>query len=172
MRKRARNKFGKFKNRCPKERFWEKVDKQSPNDCWEWTGSLNHNYGVFWDGKKRVRAHRYSFFLKYGHYPKKGCACHACDNPSCVNPDHLWDGTLEENFKDMRNKGRGTKPPTHNGQKNPSAKLTQEQVLEIRKQYELAKGEKGTQTQLAKKYGVNKTMISNIVRWKNWKSTD
>ena len=73
------------------ERFWKYVDKKTEDECWKWIGAtLKNNYGVFWDGNKYVKAHRFSYILAYGSIPNdKPIIMHACNNPSCVNPKHL-----------------------------------------------------------------------------------
>lgn len=89
------------------ERFWEKVEKS--DGCWLWKGNRNNcGYGYFWNGKKRVLAHRFSFQMMVGIIKK--CALHSCDNRLCVRPDHIFDGTRQENMKDMITKGRAKHP--------------------------------------------------------------
>lgn len=96
------------------ERFWAKVDK-SPGlgprgDCWEWRGASVRGYGnLGWsvDGKLQTfLAHRVSYFLVTGKQPGD-VMCHECDNPLCVNPEHLWSGTRAQNALDRDEKGRG-----------------------------------------------------------------
>ena len=92
------------------ERFWSKVNKT--DKCWEWTAAINSKgYGVFATTKKDgpVLAHRYSFYLTHGYYPK--FVLHSCDNAPCVNPDHLRDGTHAENVKEAWDRLRVK--PTH-----------------------------------------------------------
>jgi hypothetical protein len=69
------------------QRFWEKVEKKAY--CWEWTGSKYHGYGQFWDGKKLVGASRFSWLLANGVIPPELTIDHVCQNPGCVNPEHL-----------------------------------------------------------------------------------
>jgi hypothetical protein len=89
-------------------RFWDKVDIGSRNECWPWRAFGHKGYGRYCDGGKKVRAHRYSFFIYNGFYPP--VVMHTCDNPPCVNPGHLIDGTQALNAQDMVAKGRHVEP--------------------------------------------------------------
>lgn len=76
-------------------------------DCWEWTGSKTRDgYGVIGIGRKQYRASRMSYTIHKGFIPSGMCVCHTCDNPLCINPDHLFLGTHKENTQDMMKKGR------------------------------------------------------------------
>ena len=87
--------------------FWNKVNKEADNGCWEWTASKdNRGYGLFYPGNKKTLAHRYSAALA-GMPIENQCVCHKCDNPKCVNPDHFFLGTREDNNKDRARKLRG-----------------------------------------------------------------
>lgn len=84
--------------------FWDKVDKRGDNDCWNWTGfKFPTGYGRL--GRKGY-AHRFSYLLANKVLPRGLCVCHSCDNPSCVNPNHLWLGTVADNMHDRDKKGR------------------------------------------------------------------
>ena len=144
-------------------RFWSKILTGDEDECWECVAMfLNRDgYGQFELNDKNIKAHRFSFQLFHNRLIKDNmCICHKCDNPSCVNPHHLSEGTQQDNSNDMVNKGRAAK-----GEKQHLSKLTEKQVLEIRAKY--AKGGT-THRQLAKEYGVFHAVIGNIIRRKTW----
>jgi hypothetical protein len=95
------------------QRFWSKVDKRGPDECWHWQGARDPaGYGVIGGQTNGVKhnklAHRMSwaFATKSDYPPKSRYVCHTCDTPSCVNPAHLWLGSCAENVADMLSKGR------------------------------------------------------------------
>lgn len=93
-----------YKKKPFEERFWSYVDVKKYNQCWEWKrAKYPQGYGRF--GKNY--AHRLAYEFKKGNIPLGLCVFHSCDNPSCVNPKHLWLGTTMDNIKDRDNKGRG-----------------------------------------------------------------
>jgi hypothetical protein len=86
-------------------RFWAKVDKGGPDDCWLWTARVNtrrQGYGVFWDGATKVGAHRFSYELANGPIPAGMTVDHTCYVTACVNPSHLRVLTRSENSKLQR----------------------------------------------------------------------
>jgi len=153
------------------ERFWSKVDKKADEECWEWLAYKNtKGYGRVGIKNKLYKAHRVAWVATNGEIPAHEsyhgiCVCHKCDNPSCVNPAHLFLGTHEENVKDMVKKERGVMPDK-NGEKNGRSKLTEKQVIEIREKYT---SDKYTFVALSKEYDVTITTIRSIVLYKIWK---
>lgn len=126
--------------------------------CIEWIGKsvANGGYGRMTAGRGvYIRAHRLAYAIKYG-VPDAGMyVCHKCDNPLCCNPDHLFLGTAKENTSDMVAKGRMCKPPTHQGETHPNAKLSTQEVFDIR-------DSRDTLAYLAKKYNVSDKTIWRI----------
>lgn len=86
-------------------KFWSRVDKSG--SCWTWQGARGRGgYGRFSLALGTLSAHRLAYTLLVGSIPKGMCVCHRCDNPPCVNPDHLFVGTYRDNIRDMMQKGR------------------------------------------------------------------
>jgi hypothetical protein len=107
-----------------KNSFWARVKKGELNECWNWrlvknTWKGKWNYGVFSNNGVRIRAHRFSWILYFGPIPEEICVLHECDNPTCVNPFHLFLGTHKDNADDMVSKGRNN---TNRGRKIPRRK--------------------------------------------------
>jgi predicted XRE-type DNA-binding protein len=145
------------------EHFFSVLFKQE-NGCWKWPKSLHKDgYGHLTYHGKYWLASRLAWHLSNGDIPDGMCVCHKCDNPACCNPDHLFLGTHAENMNDMKHKGRRKKINAH--EKNGRAKLTKQDVMQIRHLYH---AKKATQTQLAKLFGITQTSISLIVRNKSW----
>jgi hypothetical protein len=149
------------------ERFWEKVDRRSADECWEWMAALHSTgYGVIGRGGRKdgiVRAHRLSWEIHFGPVPDGLFVLHRCDNRPCVNPRHLFVGTNQDNVDDMHAKGRDTR-----GEKCPWAKLTAEQVDAIRSEY-VPWSRAASHTALGKKYGVSASLIGFIIGKRRWK---
>lgn len=160
------------------DRFWSKVLKAGDDECWLWTACRHDfGYGLFTINHKEVGAHRYSLSLALGRPILPGhCACHRCDNPPCVNPKHLFEGTIAANNADMAAKGRSCKGDKHGRRKNPlialrgeshpNHKLTSFDVCQIRRIY--ASGS-WSQTALARKFGVSQPLIGKIVKNELWR---
>lgn len=160
--------------RPEKERFWEKVSKS--DNCWTWIGHLDATgYGRF-NAKQSDRAHRYSYILHFGSIPHGLLVCHKCDNPSCVNPDHLFVGTDKDNRDDCIAKGRHNAPTgdrnfrhrhpeSLRGENAPNAKLTAHQVRQIRSLY---KPHVVMRKDLALKFNISRAQIDRIIEGSAW----
>lgn len=152
------------------ERFFSYIDKNGPiapnlgTRCWIWTGCKDENgYGTIRYKGKNLRAHRVSMEIHSGQVPPDYYTCHHCDNPSCVNPDHLFPGTPADNAQDRDRKNRRV---DISGEQSPRAKLSEKQVITIRERYVF---ENITRKQLAKEFGVSVGCISGIVSGEKWK---
>lgn len=151
--------MGIYHTRSLDEKFWEKVDKKSESECWVWLGAITDDgYGSFWS----KLSHRVAWELTYGPIPKGKYICHHCDNPSCVNPSHLFLGTQLDNMQDMVYKGRSY---DHSGENNPKVKLSELDVLEIRRLSSLGV----SAYKLSKMFLVSATNIHAIIKRQTWK---
>ncbi len=144
-------------------RFWEKVDRRGPKECWEWQATrISNGYGRFRIGHFLYRAHRVAFVIT--NSDTKLQVCHYCNNPPCCNPKHLYAGTQKDNVQQCIAEGRFTRGDNC-GEKQGHAKLTEADVREIRRLY--AGG--WLQRVIAKEYGINQTAVSKICTGRNWK---
>lgn len=144
------------------EDFFSCIDK-TEGGCWVWRGPLRWSgYGTFNLAGAKHLAHRYSYELHKGPIGEGLFVCHSCDNPPCVNPDHLWLGTMADNMADMAAKGRAHKGPSVHSADHPLAKLTAEKVRAIRLDSRTGK-------QIAADYGVCTTTIYSVKSGKHWK---
>lgn len=141
------------------EKFFSKAD-----GCWEWAAyKTKQGYGRFGYGGEKVYAHRIAWEIYVGEIPAGMCVCHHCDNPSCVNPAHLFIGTHTDNMRDCANKGRNY-TESQVGESNNNAKLTYERVVAIR-----AMRRDGVKNAvLAKEFGVSKSTVSSITQHHIW----
>lgn len=140
------------------DKFFARVEKSS--DCWIWKGQKREGYGRLKIDGHFVGAHRISYEIHFGEFSKNLCVLHRCDNPSCVNPDHLFLGSHEDNMKDMAKKGRG-KSGRYSGQKHAVCKLTESDVLSIR-------CDQRTQDVIAADYGVSRNSIYKVKARRTW----
>lgn len=142
-----------------KHRFFSRVKKRK-SGCWEWCGRLNVNgYGFITRDYKQVRAHRYSWEIHNGPIAGELCVLHKCDNPRCVNPEHLFLGTRRDNQHDMHSKGRNNQPC---GERHFRARLTSAAVKEMR-------GLPMSHAQLAHKYGVSRATVAAAMQRRTWR---
>jgi hypothetical protein len=141
------------------QRFWSKVVKGNGNGCWGWSGNKARGYGLLSTkhGQTAVKAHRLSWYLRFGFLPENMNVCHACDNPECTNPEHLLIGTQQANMIDAKQKNRIARI-SYFGENNPAAMFSNEVVQKIRKEYT----EGATREALSKKYKTKN--IDRIIR--------
>ena len=140
-----------------KERFWAKVRKT--DQCWEWIGAkARTGYGFFGVKRKMKYAHRVSYAIAKDKDPGRLFCCHKCDNTSCVNPDHLFLGTHQDNMRDMKTKGRSN---PRRGVASNFCKMTEDTVREIR-------SADGAVPEIAKRFGVSRQAVSRIRSREAW----
>lgn len=154
-----------------KKNFWRKVDKNGPipkhcpelGSCWNWLGAKNWTgYACMTvKGWHEQRANRVSWRLHRGDIPDGIKVLHKCDNRQCTNPDHLFLGTQRDNIVDMFQKGRKDNTGTHNAR----AKLTESDVIEIRR---LLAVKEITQAEMARRFKISEGMIGFIKRGESW----
>ena len=143
------------------DKFWYFVDVKGEDDCWEWTGTLyRQGYGRFYHRDTvEVKSHRVSFLINFGEIPLDSLIYHKCNNRKCVNPKHIYAGSITSNMEDLSSSG------VLKGEKNSQAKLTEELVIKIREEY--FHTFENTRS-LAKRYNVSQPLISKIVRGISW----
>lgn len=140
-------------------RFWSWVDQSHLDGCWPWMGARSpKGYGNFmWPDRKPRRAARVMWWLIFGAIPDGMFVLHHCDNPCCVNPTHLFLGTMKDNTRDMLEKGRAAC-----GERHPHAKLSEENVRYIR-------GSDETGRSLARRFNIGEMEVSRIRSNQRWK---
>lgn len=140
------------------ERMAEKIIQEPNSGCWIWSrGKDKDGYGKVKIDGRSLRAHRVTWEYVNGPIPEGMLLCHRCDNPSCVNPDHLFLGCHKNNHED-----RGAKGRTARGERHGRAKLTVADVLSIR---ETKPGYQAA----AERFGIGKTHYHRILRGQAWR---
>lgn len=167
------------------ERFFSQIEKQE-GGCWVWKGYPKIGYGQFRVNGKRYYTHRYSWIIHNGEIKDGLHVLHKCDNPRCVNPDHLFLGTQADNMRDMTEKGRRVKGKDHYlygkrmceesrlkisksiaGEKHPNSKLNVEIVREIRRLYDSGEMKPG---KIAEKFGISTSCAEFVAYRRSWRS--
>lgn len=140
----------------PQERFFKRF-KIRADGCWQWTSRADKDgYGILSVKDQNIRAHRFSYEHHIGPIPEGMVVCHHCDNPGCVNPEHLFCGTVKDNAQDALQKQRH-----YVGSKNGRSKLFDADVQDI-------KDSNLSGPTLAKRYGVTRSTINKIKRGEGW----
>jgi len=143
------------------KRFWKKVNKH--DNCWNWiAGKDKDGYGLFKLNGKSIRSHRFSYYVYNNFIDQSLMVLHICDNPSCVNPDHLKQGTAQDNITDMDNKNRrnmksGARKTSH---------LSEDDIINMR---QMCLNKDYSYSQIGKLYNISITEVSRIARGIRWK---
>jgi|1186.fasta_scaffold633973_2 hypothetical protein len=148
------------------ERFWMKVDRRGPEECWPWTAStVTAGYGqINIGGGQLRRSNRIAYELTHGPIPPGVVIRHTCDWPLCSNPAHLISGSQADNCRDMRERGRATGGSLP-GEQHPQAKLTAAAVTDLRRR----RAECGTTyAGLAAEFGISRSQAARICKGQSW----
>ena len=148
------------------ERFWEKVRKGRPNECWEWQAARNEKgYGRLTAGRGvHLKAHRVAWALSNGcKLEPSACILHRCDNPPCCNPRHLFVGTMKDNTDDMIKKGRNSNPPHRYGENHHAAKFDERTAKKIIR-------DNRTLSAIAEEHGISWMTVFRLKHGLTWKN--
>ena len=152
------NNYSATRGMTVNERLDYYVIPEPNTGCWLWVGTYAYcGYGKLGIGKKFYQAHRLSWERYNGLIPDGMHVCHKCDTPACINPQHLFLGTMKDNMLDAEKKGRMAV-----GEKHPTAKLSEAQVIAIF-------NDERTYAKISDQYGVVQSAISDIKNGKKWR---
>lgn len=146
------------------ERFLESYIPEPNSGCWLWVKGVNeHGYGrITLPSGEQKKAHRVSWILHRGYDPGPFLVCHKCDNPACVNPEHLFIGTQADNLSDCAVKGRISRVHQPRGEKQGSSKLTAEIVIALR-------ASDLSVRKASRAFGVSPSTVHDVRSRKNWR---
>lgn len=143
------------------ERFWSRIDIRGEDECWNWTAAKTlQGVGALWVNGRNLYAPRIAYFLEHGK-SADNFVCHHCDNRTCCNPKHIYDGTHADNMRDRQVRCRTN---SDFGEQNGGHKLTTQSILEIRRRR--ADGE--SRAAIAIEFGVCKQTITKITGRRCW----
>jgi hypothetical protein len=149
------------------ERFEKKTTRVPVCDCVLWVGGVNeHGYGVFWNGVKLEKAHRFALRCAGVDVPADADVLHTCDVPCCVNPAHLYVGDAKANVSDMWARRRAT-VQHRRGTSQTQAKLTDEKAAEVRRIWREEKP-RPRQKDIGARFGVSQTLVWRVIHGMNW----
>lgn len=153
-----------------REEFERRVKPASDDECWAWQGSVySTGYGILKHAGKRYGAHRLAYQFAKGEIPTGLHVCHHCDNPRCVNPRHLFLGSIRDNLLDAVKKGRHS-----HGERHPDSKFTEDDIQFIRANYRKGLPLRGKKCEfscagLSRRYGVSCATMWDIINRRTWK---
>jgi hypothetical protein len=164
----------KVKTMFDKDRLYKMSIVDTETMCWNWIGTLKgtiplKQYGSITIGsrlngtRKQMSAHRFSYQVFKGEIPDDMFVCHKCDNPKCINPNHLFLGTRQDNVDDREAKGRNK---IQSGENHGKSKLTEEQVLLIRQ----LKIDGIKRNGIQKQTGISSILIKEVLLYRTWKN--
>lgn len=149
-------------NPITEQEFWRRA-RRDANGCLVWIRRLDQNgYAPIFRRGRWTKAHRLAWEFSNGKVPSGMNVCHRCDNRACIEPTHLFVGTQSDNMRDCENKGRANHPV---GERNNKAKLTSEEVLELRRRR--AAGE--SMYRLGKVFGIARQSVRSIILGRHWR---
>ncbi len=171
-----------YRKKDPVTEFWNRVIKgSSEDDCWDWSGARFDNGYARASCGPEMYAHRLSYITNVGPIPEGLQVLHSCDNPPCTNPRHLFIGTPQDNTDDMWSKGRAnppkpgfrlgiphSTPEKMRGEMNGNSKLSEADILEIRRRYKRISYKKSNTKELADEFGVCCNCIRDVIKGKRW----